>query len=172
MNEIEELKEVLRVTLSRLKEKGVTDQDIAELIKVERQRVSRLKVTSDLQLLLVDYRAEIKLEPLHRAIYLLFLRHPEGIRYKELPDYREELAAIYHSMKRNTQARKKVERSIIDVTDPLCHSIIEKCGRINSIIRHTIPIDVAGEYMIQGEKGEIRRISLDRNLLVWENERG
>ncbi len=56
--------------------------------------------------------------PLPKAVYLLFLRHPEGIRFK---DYQEELTAIYHSMKKRTQAKKKVQRSIADLTDQTCN---------------------------------------------------
>ena len=38
---------------------------------------------------------EIKMEPLVKAVYLLFLKHPEGIVFKCLPDYRKELAELY-----------------------------------------------------------------------------
>lgn len=88
-------------------------------------------------------------------------------RNNRLPDYREELADIYHSMKRKTQAKKKVERSIIDVTDPLNHSIIEKCARIREKFRKITPYE---EYIITGAKGEARRIALDRELVEWERK--
>ena len=157
------------MTVKALKEDGITVSEILEMVKAEgKPELSRLVVTKDLRLLLIDYQVEIKLEPLHKAIYLLFLNHPEGIRYKELPDYRKELAAIYHSMKRNTQARKKIERSIEDVTNPISHSIIEKCTRINSIIKHTIISSAVSEYLINGKIGESRRISIDRSLVKWE----
>lgn len=169
MNDNEKLKELLKMTVKELKENGVTVSEIVEMVKtVGKTGVSRLVVTKDLRLLLIDYQVEIKLEPLHKAIYLLFLNHPEGIRYKELPDYREELAAIYHSMKRNTQARKKIERSIEDVTNPIGHSIIEKCTRINSIIKNTITSSIVSEYLITGKIGEPRRIRIDRSLVRWE----
>ena len=41
------------------------------------------------------YRGSVKLAPLDKALYLLFLRHPEGINFSYLPDYREELMEIY-----------------------------------------------------------------------------
>lgn len=105
------------------------------------------------------------MRPICKAVYLLFLRHPEGIRFKELPDYREELAEIYHSMKKRTQAKKKVDRSIMDVTDPLNHSIIEKCARIKQVFKQ---ITSHEEYVITGQKGEVKRITLDRDLVEWE----
>ena len=42
---------------------------------------------------------EIKMEPLVKSVYLLFLKHPEGIMFKCLPEYREELAQIYNRIR-------------------------------------------------------------------------
>lgn len=36
-----------------------------------------------------------QLQPVHKAVYLLFLVHPEGIEFKRLADYREELTRYY-----------------------------------------------------------------------------
>ena len=121
-----------------------------ELIKPTKE-LSRLLVTENYCITLPDYdNTEVRLEPIQKAIYLLFLRHAEGIRFKELPDYREELAEIYHSM---------------DVTDPLNHSIIEKCARIKQVFKQITPHE---EYVITGQKGEVKRITLDRDLVEWE----
>ncbi len=162
---IEETKKEVKRLVDYLRENDVSETEIIELIKPTK-RLSRLVVTSDYHIILPDYdNVEVKLEPIHKAVYLLFLRHPEGIRFKELPDYREELAEIYHSMKLRTQAKKKVDRSIIDVTDPLNHSIIEKCARIKKVFQQITPHE---GYVITGQKGEVKRITLDRDLVEWE----
>ena len=167
MRTIEETKKEVRKLIDYLRENNLSETEIMELIRPTK-RLSRLVVTGNYRITLPDYdNAVVRLEPIHKAIYLLFLLHPEGIRFKELPDYRGELAVIYHSMKRKTQAKKKVERSIIDVTDPLNHSIIEKCARIKNVFQQITPHE---EYVITGEKGEVRRIALDRNLVVWEEK--
>lgn len=168
MRTIEEAKKEVKRLIDYLRKKGVPETDITELIKPEK-KLSRLVITDNYRIFLPDYEgAEVCLEPLHKAVYLLFLRHPEGIRFKELPDYREELADIYHSMKRKTQAKKKVERSIIDVTDPLNNSIIQKCARIREKFRKITPYE---EYIITGAKGEARRIALGRNLIEWDKKK-
>lgn len=116
-----------------LREKGVSEEEIRELFEVQKP-LSRFQVTKDYRIVLQDYGGrEVKMEPIHCAVYCLLLMHPEGIRFKELPDYREELAAFYRSMKLSTQARKKVEKSIVDLTDPLKYSISEKCIRIREV---------------------------------------
>lgn len=71
------------------------------------------------------------MEPINKAVYLLFLRHPEGFLFKHLPDYRKELSEIYQTIKPqglNERALKSIE----DVTNPLLNSISEKCARIRS----------------------------------------
>lgn len=162
MRTIEEVENKIKELVNYLRDNGVTEAEILELIR-PKKRLSRLLVTKDFRIILPDYGgAEVRLEPLHKAVYLLFLRHPEGIRFKELPDYREELADIYHLMKRKTQVKKKVERSIMDVTDPLNHSIIEKCARIKQVFKQITPHE---EYVITGQKGEVKRITLDRDLV-------
>ena len=150
-----------------LREKGASEEEIIELFDVEQRSLSRLLVTKDYRLFFGDDKLEVKMRPICKAVYLLFLRHPEGIRFKELPDYREELAEIYHSMKKRTQAKKKVERSIMDVTDPLSQSIIEKCARIRAAFREVTSRE---EYVITGAKGEVKRITIDRSLVKWEKK--
>ena len=171
MDDIVRLKEKMKVIVCELRKHEVPEDEIEKLLAIDKP-LSRLVVTKGLRILLPDYKKEIILEPLHKAIYLLFLRHPEGIRFKEISDYKDELAYIYRLMKINTQARHRVEKSIADVTDPLNHSIHEKCARINSIFKKELGALVAKHYQILGEKGEKRTIGLDRELVFWEVEFG
>ena len=64
------------------------------------------------------------------------------------------------SASRNCQTIEKK-----DVTDPLNHSIIEKCARIKQVFKQITPHE---EYVITGQKGEVKRITLDRDLVEWE----
>ena len=152
-----------------MREKKVPEKEIIDLF-VRKAKLSRIVITKDNRIILQDFGVEIHLKPLPKAIYLLFLRHPEGIRFKDLPDYTDELRTIYRGMKLRTEAPKKVEKSIIDVTDPLNHSIIEKCTTIRKEFKKAIGLAAAKHYIIVGKRGEIKRIVLDRNLVVWEKE--
>lgn len=110
---------------------------------------------------------EIKMEPLVKAVYLLFLNHPEGILFKELPDYRKELTEIYLKLKPNGLT-ERVRKSIEDVTNPLLNSINEKCARIRGAFVGQFDNCLARHYYIDGRRGEPKRIALDRELVVWE----
>ena len=62
-----------------------------ELLRIEAARttLSRLVITSDFRFLLPDYQKEVNISPIHKALYMLFLDHPEGIEFKHLRDYRD-----------------------------------------------------------------------------------
>jgi len=171
MNDTVRLKEEVRRLVAELRNRGVPEKEILALF-LKKQKLSRLLITNDYKIKLIDYNGgtDIDLPPLPRAIYLLYLHHPEGIAFKDLPDYTDELREIYWSMKLRTEAPKKVEKSIIDVTNPLEHSIIEKCSKIRQSFLKVVPKLVAKHYIITGGRAETKRILLDRKLVIWEKE--
>ena len=92
---IEDLMEEVRERIAKLRQRGIAEYLLEQLIHPD-NRLSRMVITKDYRIVLPDYNdMEIKMEPLVKAVYLLFLKYPEGIMFKFLPDYREELAHIY-----------------------------------------------------------------------------
>ena len=151
----------------KLRKLGISQWALEQLVKPE-LKLSRLVITEDYRLLLPDYNdMEIKMEPLVKAVYLLFLNHPEGIMFKSLPDYREELAQIYVKLKPYGMS-ERVLQSIEDVTNPLLNSINEKCARIRGAFVGQFDDHMARHYYIDGLRGEAKKIDLPRNLVVWE----
>jgi hypothetical protein len=164
---IEDLMEEVRERIVKLRQRGIAEYLLERLIHPD-NRLSRLVVTKDYRILLPDYNdMEIKMEPLVKAVYLLFLRHPEGIMFKFLPDYREELAHIYSELRPQGLTDKALQ-SIEDVTNPLLNSINEKCARIRGAFVGQFDDYMAKSYYIDGLRGEAKKISLPRNLVVWE----
>lgn len=139
------------------------------MMRIENRQVKpslkKLTVTKDFRIL-VDNN-EIKMEPLIKAVYLLFLRHPEGITFKELSDYRKELLDIYKTLK-PMGINKRTIQSIEDVTNPLLNSINEKCARIRSAFINKFDEHLAKNYFITGERGGAKKITLPRDLVIWE----
>ena len=126
---ISDLIDEIKERITKLRQRGVSQFILEQLIHPD-DRLSKLVITRDYRMLLPDYNnMEIKMEPLAKAVYLLFLKHPEGIMFKCLPDYRKELAEIYNRL-RPLGLTDKAIRSIEDVTNPLLNSINEKCARI------------------------------------------
>ena len=130
-------------------------------------KLSKLTISKDCALFLSDYKKEIKMEPIVKAVYLLFLNHPEGIAFKYLPDYRKELTDLYQKIKPFGLTERAI-RSIEDVTNPLLNSINEKCSRVRAAFLPEIDPSLLEQYIITGKSGEVKRITLPRNLVVWE----
>ena len=149
-----------------LRESGVSESEIVSLFYVERP-LPMLIISKDCRIFLGDNKNEVHMEPLIRAIYLLFLRHPEGIVFKTLPDYRKELTNLYDKVKPWGLTDRTLQ-SIEDVTNPLLNSINEKCARIKNTFATMLDGSVADHYYIKGARGEAKKIDLPRNLVVWE----
>ncbi len=130
-------------------------------------KISRLTITTDGAVMLTDYNKEVRMEPLTKAVFLLYLRHPEGIAFKELTDYRKELAELYVKIK-PYGLNDRVIKSIEDVTNPLLNSINEKCSRIKAAFVAEVDASLADQYYVTGKSGEQKKVTLPRKLVIWE----
>ena len=166
-DDTEELMEEVKERISKLRQRGIAEYLLERLIHPD-DRLSRLVVTKDYRIVLPDYQdMEIKMEPLAKAVFLLFLKHPEGIAFKSLPDHRKELADIYTKL-RPAGLTDRAMQSIEDVTNPLLNSINEKCARIRGAFVGEFDDYMAKYYYIDGKRGEVKKIALPRELVVWE----
>ena len=116
-------------------------------IEAAKAKLSRLIITEDYRFILADYQKEIELQPVHKAVYLLFLAHPEGIEFKRLADYREELTKYYTATARGLDSDKIME-GVDHLVNPLDNAINEKCSRIKKTILSMMDEYTASYYII------------------------
>lgn len=160
---LEEIREKIRI----LKDYGIDDGEILSSMS-EKDLFPQIIITNDYKIILSGEKCvEVIMEPLIKAVYLLFLSHPEGIILKLLPDYNKELQTIYLSL-RPKGMTERVEKSIHDVTNPALNSINEKCARIRRIFMDVLPHHIANFYAITGKRGEAKRIELVQSKIIWE----
>lgn len=133
----------------------------------EAVKLSRLRITRQFKILLVDYDMEIKMGPLPKTVFLFYLRHPEGVKFTYLQDHVDELRNIYGHVSVNDDP-VKMDESIASLTDPLNNSICEKCAAIKKAFMLKVNDNVARNYYITGMQGGEKGIALDRNLVEWE----
>lgn len=157
--------------------KGITRLIIDSL--ADKQTVSRICITENFEIQLPDYNMKIDMPPVIKAIYLLFLRHPEGILLGNLSDYVEELSAISEKL------------GITDDDDlsfiaycmiPELDLIDQVCGEIYAHFRERLDRKAAAPYIIQASPydfeldrgvpylyvGEPKKIVIDRSLVIWD----
>ena len=138
----EERAQELKKLVSQLQAEGRKDLllkaigvPLLEELRIEaaKGKLSRLVITKDYRFILADYNnKEVELQPVHKAVYLLFLAHPEGIEFKRLADYREELTRYYMATAKMMDKEKIIE-SVDHLVNPLDNAINEKCSRIKKV---------------------------------------
>ena len=164
--DVEMMMSEVQMLVERLRNSGVGEIVLHRLFKPT-QKLSRIHIRYG-RIFLTDYNnMEIKMPPLSKAIYLLYLRHPEGIKFSYLPDYRNELLRLYELIS-GRDNREEIRRSIDDVTDPTRNSINEKCSRIKQAFLREFDDSIAQNYYISGERGEAKKILLPKEMVTWE----
>jgi hypothetical protein len=116
-------------------------------IEAAKSKLSRLVITEDYRFILADYHKEVELQPVHKAVYLLFLAHPEGIEFKRLADYREELTKYYTATAKGAD-RDKIIEGVDHLVNPLDNAINEKCSRIKKTFLDMMDEYTASYYII------------------------
>ncbi len=170
--ETKKLIDEVRERIEKLRVNGVSQWVLDELVK-SKPRLSVLNIGEDCRLFLPGYNnIEIRMEPLPKAVFFLFLRHPEGILFKYLPDYRQELAQIYADVRRRSSlpplTPDKLQASIEAVTNPLSNSINEKCARIREAFVRQFSDKLASYYYVTGVRGCAKYIQLSRDMVRGE----
>ena len=117
--------------------------------------------------------------PAPKPLYLLFLNHPEGIEFKNLVDYREELLQLYQKIE-NRIDMDKITETVNRLVNPLDNAINEKCSRIKAAFSDMMDEYQADYYIInshvkrhQGSSMKLwferlKIINLPRELVVYQ----
>ena len=169
---VEEIKEKAQ----QLKEYGMSEKDIMSLLHTE-QPLLRLTISKNYKIILGEECKEIHMEPLVKAVYLLFLNHPEGILFKHLPDYRKELTDYYMQTAKMMDKEKIIE-GVEHLVNPLDNAINEKCSRIKKVFLGMMDEYRASYYIISSHTQKhiagriwyerLKLITLPRELVIRE----
>ena len=146
-------------------------------IEAAKGKLSRLVITSDYRFILADYQQEVELQPVHKAVYLLFLAHPEGIEFKRLGDYRKELTD-YYMQTAKMMDKEKIMEGVEHLVNPLDNAINEKCSRIKKTFLEMMDEYRASYYIISSHTQKhiagriwyerLKLITLPRELVIIE----
>ena len=164
--ELEMLAREAKMVIDRLLMSGYSAEVIKSWLEPE-VKLSRIRITRRFKIILVDYDMEVKMGPLPKTVFLFFLKHPEGLRFVDLPDYRQEIYDIYSRLAVSDDL-EKIKRSVDLLTDPFDNSINEKCTMIKYAFQKVVKDEIASNYYISGRQGHVMRIPLDRTLVEWE----
>ena len=187
--DMKDIAENIKKEIETLKEGGyfelllhtLGNETINELRNVKlNPSLSKLEITADYKIWLSDYGKEVKMTPLQKALYIFYLRHPEGVEFKMLSAYYDELLAIYKvlSNREDWQKQQHSIRRLVDATD---NAINEKCSRIKEAFLKVVDDFIAQNYYICLKKETykedstiytnlLKRIILPRELVLYPEE--
>ena len=168
MENTEELARELRLLVARMEQTGRYDLmlraisvRVVERLRIEaaRAKLSRLVITRDFRFVLQDYNKEVVLTPVHKALYILFLNHVEGIEFKDLSDHEEELRRLYKLVSPNTDSAK-IDETVNRLINPTDNAINEKCSRIKAAFACLMDEYTLDYYMISSHTTRHFNLSL------------
>ena len=123
---------------------------------------------------------QVNLNPKERALYLVFINHPEGISRRDLVDYKIELLAYYDFFCRKwdkladkfdennkSERDNKIEESLNLLTHPLEDNFMQVLSRIRRKFKDAVGEEQYKTYSIEPYDG-IYKISLDRELISFD----
>jgi hypothetical protein len=128
--------------------------------------LSKLVIDNRKRIFLPDFgNIEIKLRPLEKTLFFLYLRHPDGIGLSFLCDYKNELYDIYTSLS-SIGDLYEMRNRIDEMVNITSNSAVEKISKIKATFVKAIGDELAKSYYIQGGNGEVKKMELDRGLVV------
>ena len=158
---------------------GMEARELLALIEMARQRLTGLDVrkeTSTPVHLYIDKNYSIRmgdkdglgmpLRPMVKALFILFLKHPEGILFKQRGRYQKELEEIYGVVAPGVSKDviiRRVER-LVNLED---NTFSENASVLNAKMSAMFPEAMADSYKIQGNNGLPRRIPLNPLFVHW-----
>lgn len=139
-------------------------------------KLSRMQITRNGKILLTDFLdketgqpKEVKMDSLTKMLYFFFLKHPEGVRIKEVGDYMSELLHLYMGIT-GRDDKEAIRASILGHVDPFGNSINVSMSRIKAAFKNQMDAGVARYYWVEGKGGEPYRVALDRDYVLWDYE--
>ena len=166
------IRELQNMREEDLRKLGLSVASLRFLLKLKAMpSPSRMRITRHAKIILEDFNnREIKLDDKTKALYFLFLRHPEGISIKCLPDHIEELLDIYQSFS-GRDDKMAMRKTIENLADPFQNNANISLSRIKKAFCEAFDMQIAKYYFVDGERGGCRKVALDRKLVIWETIR-
>ena len=166
-DEVAEILESLENNVKKLRLQGVTLSAIHEFID-KQEPLSPLVITEDLRIFLPEYNnIEIELSAQRKALYFLFLNHPEGIVLQHLEEYHKELMN-YYKQTNGGVVTPRMEESIKKLETYGNNQLNVVITRIREAFCTKFDERLARHYFISGERGQAYKIGLPQALIRWQ----
>ena len=148
---------------------GVSIRDLERMISGS-ENLSHLRITTSNRIFLsdIDGTPEVKLDDLTKALYFFYLRHPEGVAFKSLQDHETEMLRIYMGITGRDDL-EGIRRTVSGLVSPFSDGRNSCSSRIKKAFKDIVGERIAEKYYIGGRQGGIRKVEIDRDLVIWDH---
>lgn len=102
-------------------------------------------------------------------VYMLFLNHLEGIRFKDMYDHYEELRNLYSNYVLSANL-PQYENTLERITDTVTYNTLsEVIAIIKRKLKYYLGVNIVRLYAIDGLRETLHKISVDRSLVTINN---
>lgn len=144
-------------------------EKMIQQLSEKHETLSTIVIDEEFRIILPEYgNMEITLSHLTKAIYILFLRHPEGILLNDIYKYENELLEIYKTISYQVSL-DKMKNSVKELISN-DKAIFVHFSRVKSAFLQKFTDSYAKFYYIQGEKGKPKSIKLSLSKIIFEDE--
>lgn len=107
----------------------------------------------------------VKMSPLPMTLLIFFLNRPNGMKLSELQNHISVLNKIYCELSKSMSGSNHISTTIMNLVDSNQNSIHENVSLLKRAFVEVMTPLTASNYYINGSKGEIRKITLPRDLI-------
>ena len=152
----------LKAMASKLRAKGLDDDTLRDIVVAGDSKGITLAAGGVMNLL--DYGVTVKLNPMEKTLYTLFLKKEDGIYVDDFWKYYDELVEIYRKMTR-FEDEDAITDAVDNVLDDSRVTLYTNLSRIKKKITEAAGRAAADKYAILRGKDNVYRLAVSRDLV-------
>lgn len=152
----------LKAMASKLRAKGLDDDTLRDIVVAGDSKGITLAAGGVMNLL--DYGVTVKLNPMEKTLYTLFLKNEDGIYVDDFWKYYDELVEIYRKMTR-FEDEDAITDAVDNVLDDSRVTLYANLSRIKKKITEAAGRAAADKYAILRGKDNVYRLAVSRDLV-------
>jgi hypothetical protein len=139
---------------------------------VDQKPISRIEINGEKELKFTDYNnKELKFESaIDKVLYILFLKHKDGLEYVDFPDMELEITELYFKHVPSNKGLAKIEKTISNLCMPLSELRNQAKSRVNGRLEATLGSTLAVHYkIVQNPETLVHSIKLPAEFRVFKD---
>lgn len=169
-SKMELMRIIMQIEEDAYNRKPITDEYVHQLLRRKfvspYEQIPKITINCRFELYLVNEEVVLPLSPQMRALYLLFLFNPGGIRITKLECYRQQFSEIYRLLTTRSDYQSVVD-NIFDESDPNHRNFHSLRSNVNRVISSKfVDIEMAETFKISSTTNGVYSIRVPQENII------